>query len=131
MRLYIPILLSLFLLLSCSQRQFVIGKDPYEKDNHSILKSEMSDSLYQATAERNVKRSNRVVKTKRAAYEFAKPAFLKIEGKESVEGRLYAFYLVNGFWIVKGMLPEGFTGGTVVAVIDSESGELISTVSWR
>jgi hypothetical protein len=131
MRLNISIVLSLFILVSCSQRQFVIGQDPYEEDNHPILKSQMSDSLYQATQGRTVKRSDRIVKTKSAAFEIAKPAFLKIEDKEFVEGRLYAFHLVNGFWIVKGMLREGFTGGTLVEIIDAESGELLHTLVWK
>jgi len=127
----ISILLFLQFLVSCSPKQFVTGEDLYEKDNQLILKNHMSDSLYQTTLGRQIKRSNRLVKTEEDAFQIARLAFLKHEDLEYVKGRLYAFYLLNGFWIVKGMLPSGYTGGTLVAVIDSESGELIFSLIWR
>tara|TARA_B100000795_G_C22519833_1_gene330958 strand:+ start:307 stop:525 length:219 start_codon:yes stop_codon:yes gene_type:complete len=35
------------------------------------------------------------------------------------EERRYIVHLIKGFWIVKGILPVGYTGGTLVPVIDS------------
>ena len=130
MRFYIFTLLVF--LVACSPKPYVTAPDPYEEDNPLILKEGMSDSLYQATKGRHVKRSDRVVKTEQEAFEIAKLKFQEEFGyNEDIMDRLYAIHLVDGFWIVKGMLPPGFNGGTIVAVIDSESGELLYTLHWR
>jgi len=102
------------------------------EDSHYFLRSQMNDSLYQAMEGRHVKRSNRVIKTKKEAIELGKSVFLKEFSKDdTVEERRYMVHLIKGFWIVKGLLPHGFTGGTLVTVIDSESGELFYTQVWK
>lgn len=132
MKIYISILISLLFLISCKSNQVVSGKYLGIKDSRSILKSQMTDSLYQAMDGRKVKRSDRIIKTNRAATELGKSVFLKKYGKDyGVEGRDYTIHLISGFWIVKGLLPRGFTGGTLVAVFDSESGELFYTLVWK
>lgn len=127
----VTILSFLLMLASCSQRPF-ISYDPYKADNHAILQSQLSDSLYQATEGRRLSRKNRSLKTKTAAFELAKPAFLEAVGDtEDISGRRYAVDLVNGFWIVKGILPDGYTGGTLVAIMDAASGERLFTLIWK
>lgn len=92
----------------------------------------MTDSLFQATEGRRVKRSDRVIKNRREVKAPAKQVFLEKYDKDyGVEGRNYTIHFINGFWIVKGLLPRGFTGGTLVAIFDSESGELFSTLVWK
>jgi len=103
-----------------------------EEDSHSILKNQMDDSLYQAVEGRHVETSNRVIKTKSESIELAKPVFLESYGKDyGIEERQYTSHLIHGFWVVKGLLPRGYTGGTLVAVFDSESGDLFSTLVWK
>ena len=132
MRLQIPILLSLLYLLSCTPKHNFAGPDSLKEDNHAILKHQMKDSLFQTIEGRHVKRSDRIVKTKKEAIEIAKRVFWKEYGKDfSIDERIYLSHLVNGFWIARGMLPKGYTGGTLVAIIDSESGELFSTLIWK
>ena len=128
----ISILLFLLCLASCTPKPYLAGPDPFEEDNHRILKSHLSDSLYRATAGRRVKRNSRAVKTESTAFALAKPAFVETAGyNEDILDRLYAINLANGFWIVKGMLPPGYTGGTLVAIIDSKSGELLHAFIWK
>ena len=132
MRFQIPILLSLLYLFSCTPKHNFAGPGSMKEDNRAILKYQMSDSLFQAIEGRHVKRSNRVIKTKKEAIKIAKRVFLKEYGKEyNVEGRIYVSHLVNGFWIARGMFPKGYTGGTLVAVFDSENGELFCTLIWK
>lgn len=132
MRYCLPLLLSLFCLAACSKKPYIQGRDQYKDDSLPILMDQLSDSLYQATDGRKIKRSDRAVKTKLEAFERAKPALAKEFGAdEDIMGRPYAIYLVNGFWIVKSMLPRGFAGGTLVAIIDAETGQLHATLAWR
>jgi hypothetical protein len=92
----------------------------------------MNDSLFQAMDRRHVKRRNRVIKTKKEAIKLAKPVFSNEFGKDyNIEERLYTVHHMNGFWIVRGHLPNGYTGGTLVAVIDSESGKPFCTLIWK
>ncbi len=132
MRIQIPILLSLLYLLACTPKHNFAGPDSLKNDNHAILKQQMSDSLFQAMEGRQVKRSKRVVKTKREAIEIAKQVFWKEYNKGyNLDERIYMSQLVNGFWVTRGMLPRGSTGGGLVAIIDAESGELFSTLVWK
>lgn len=132
MRLVLPTLFLVLFFGSCTPKSFITGHDLYKADNLPILKSTMSDSLYNATEGRHVNKKNRAIKTKIEAFELAKPAFIeKVGYNENILDRLYAIDLVHGFWIVKGMLPRGYTGGTLVAVIDSESGVLLYSFIWK
>ena len=100
------------------------------EDSHYLLRNQMNDSLYQATEGRHVKRSNRLIKTKKEAIESGKSVFLK-ELLYDLGERRYLTHLIKGYWIVKGMLPLEFTGGTLVTVIDSENGEVCCTQVWK
>ena len=102
------------------------------EDSQYLLKDQLNDSLYKATEGRHVKRSNRIIKTKKKAIILAKQALLNEFGKEHyIEEKKFKVHFVRGYWIVKGMLPRGFVGGTLVAVFDSESGELFKTLVWK
>lgn len=129
---YLIVLSFLTCLMSCSPRQYSQGRDLLKEDNDAILKSQMSDSLFYATQGRQISSRNRLVKTKRDAFEHTMPVFLEKYGDDfNVKDRLYAFDLRNGFWIVKGMLPKGYAGGTLVAILDARKGDLISTFIWK
>ena len=128
----ISLALSLLYLLSCSPKRTVTVDYSYEEDNIAILKDQMTDSLYLAMEGREVKKSERVVKTEKEAIKLAKPVLLKVLGDNyNVEDRIYTVHLLNGYWIVRGHLPDGFSGGTLVSVIDSESGDSNYTFVWR
>ena len=102
------------------------------EDSHSILESQMPASQYQAIEGRHVKIGSRVIKTERDAIELAKPIFLEKFGNDhGLGGRHHTGHLIHGFWVVKGLLPRGFSGGTQVAVLDSESGDLYCTLIWK
>lgn len=132
MKLQILLLLSLLYLVSCAPVHNARGDYSLRKDNHAILKDQMSDSLIQSIQDRHVPRSNRVIRSKKEALEFAKTVFQKKYGHEDdIEARIFTTHLVKGYWIVRGLLPRGFNGGTLVSVIDSETGELFCTFIWR
>ena len=77
----------------------------------------MTDSLYQTIDGRRVKRKQVLGK------EFGEEYF--------VDDRRFLVHHVNGYWIVKAMLPKGFSGGTLVTIIDSESGITYKSLVWK
>lgn len=102
------------------------------EDSNYILYHQMGDSLYQAIEERHVNSSNRLIKTEKEALELGKQVFLKEFGKNyNLESRRYMVHHIKGYWIVKGLQPHGYTGGTLVAVFDSESGQLFCSLYWK
>jgi len=133
--LYTLCILCLSVLMSCAQAEKGLNGNVEVntiEDSHYFLRNQMSDSLYQAIDGRHVKKSNRVIKTEKEAIELGKSFFFKEFGENyNSEERRYMVNLIKGFWIVKGMLPVGHSGGTLVTVIDSESGELFYTQVWK
>ena len=128
-------LLSLSTILSCKHTEKGLNWNVEVntiEDSHYFLRTQMSDSLYNATKGRHVKKSNRIVKTKREVIDLGKSVFFKeFSNDDSIADRRYVVHFINGFWIVKGLLPHGFTGGTLVTAIDSESGEFFYTQVWK
>jgi len=122
----------------------VVGKRSYKKvtglngnvevgtieDSHYLLRSQMGDSLYQAMQGRIVKSADRLIKTEEEAIESGKSVFSK-KLPNDLDARRYLAHYINGYWIVKGLLPAGFMGGTLVTVIDSKSGEPAHTQVWK
>ena len=128
-------ILCLIALMSCAKTNKELTWDAEVHtiaDSRYLLKHEVKDSLYQAIEGRRVKRGKRIIETKKEAINLAKPAFLEELGTDyNIEERRYIVHLVNGFWIVKGLQPRGYTGGTLVAIIDSESGQFLTTLYWK
>jgi hypothetical protein len=66
------------------------------------------------------------VPNKETAITIAVTVLGPIYGKDKIEAESPFFaYLVDGYWIIKGSLPEGWKGGTAVVVISKTSGEII------
>ena len=133
--LYTLCILCLSVLMSCAQAEKGLNGNVEVntiEDSHYFLRNHMSDSLYQSIDGRQVKKSNRAIKTKKEVIELGESVFFKEFGENyNSEERRYMVNLIKGFWIVKGMLPVGHSGGTLVTVIDSESGELFYTQVWK
>ncbi|MDF1698090.1 MAG: NTF2 fold immunity protein [Saprospiraceae bacterium] len=92
----------------------------------------MSDSLYQAIEGRNVKIKNRLIKTEKEAIAVGKSIFHKEFGEDYMDDdRRYIVLHIKGYWIVKGLQAVGYTGGTLVTVIDSKNGDIQFTKIWK
>ncbi len=127
---YSFITLLFFFMMACSPKPITTGWDTSKDDSRALLQYQLGDSLYQTIDGRQVKRRDRRVRTKKDALQLGMPALIKEYGKEDAEGRNYDVHLIHGYWIVRGILPPGFTGGMLVAVIDAESGDLLHTLVW-
>ena len=121
-----------FFVLSCTSPIYKPGVDLYPEDNVPILKDALSEAAFQANEDELVSEPSLHIKEDAQAFAAAQPFLEKEYGNnENILSREYAFYRINGYWIVKGLLPSGFTGSTLIAVVDARSGETIYTEIWR
>ncbi|WP_306640876.1 NTF2 fold immunity protein [Sanyastnella coralliicola] len=124
--------LFLLSLVSCVYAEFSRGVDPYPEDNSFILVEALGDSLYELNLHERIRKRDKKINTDLQAFAAAKPDLREAFGEdEDILVRAYAFHDINGYWIVKGLLPEGFAGGTLVAVVDSRTGETVRVMTWR
>lgn len=122
-------------LLSCAQADkewsWNVETNTIE-DSQYLLQSQMNDSLYKSIVGRDVKLKDRIIKTEKEALDLGKSIFLKeFDSGWHEPDRRYLVHFIKGYWIVKGLLPEGMTGGTLVTVIDSESGNHYYSQVWK
>lgn len=122
-------------LLSCAKREQELKWNAELEtldDSRYLLKNQMPDSLYQTIQGRRVKMGKRLIKTEDDAIALGKEIFWKDFGKDyHPQDRRYMAHLVNGFWVIKGLQPIGFTGGALVAVVDSENGDKLYSLVWK
>ncbi|MFH0894918.1 MAG: NTF2 fold immunity protein [Bacteroidota bacterium] len=84
----------------------------------------MNDSLYRTYENRIVQRKDRVVKSKHQAKKTIEPLAIAKYGDQKDE-RPYEIHLINGLWFMKGTLSKRWTGGTIIGVLDSKTGEVL------
>lgn len=69
---------------------------------------------------------NQVVKDKATATSIAEPMLFSIYGKENiVKQRPYESYLIDGYWVIEGTLPQGMRGGTFLVILNSIDSKVI------
>ncbi|MBT8231527.1 MAG: hypothetical protein HKO66_16780 [Saprospiraceae bacterium] len=135
MNLLLPLATCLFILISCAPKESEIIWDAELEtmaDSRYLLKNQLDSSIYYSLGNRYVKRSKRAIKTKKEALNYGKKIFWRDFGKEyNIEDRRFKVHLVKGYWIVKGLLPIGYSGGALIAIVDSETGKLTKSLIWK
>jgi hypothetical protein len=67
-----------------------------------------------------------LIKDSLTAIKVAEPILFSIYGKEQIEEQKpYEIYLINNHWIISGVLPEDYVGGTFLIIIDGRNGKVI------
>ena len=102
------------------------------EDSQWLLKDQMPDSLYTSIQGRKVKQRQRQIKNEKEAIEIGRSIFAESFGSEyHYDERRYLAHLAHGYWVIKGLQPKGFMGGTLVTVVDSQTGEIFKTLVWK
>jgi len=67
-----------------------------------------------------------IIKDSLTAIKVAEPILFSIYGKEQIEAQKpYEIYLINNYWIISGVLPDDFAGGTFLIIIDGRNSKVI------
>jgi hypothetical protein len=74
----------------------------------------------------------RVINDKKTAIAVAESILFKIYGKEQIiSERPYEVYLINGYWILNGTIPEGSVGGGFIIVLYSKDSRIIRLSHYK
>ncbi len=69
---------------------------------------------------------DKVIKDKSTAIGVAEAMLFSIYGKENiVKQRPYESYLIDGYWVINGTLPQGWNGGAFLIIMNSTDGRVI------
>lgn len=138
MRLSIIAILPLLLAASCASHEFTREKDMDAHENPELLQQVMSEAEFDLIEGQEIGLDKQKVNTADKAFELGLAQFTADFGSDdSVHSRRFTTDYLFGYWVVKGLLPEGFTGGRLVVVIDAATGEFVCpaegqcTFQWR
>jgi len=110
----------------------VFGRSPKEKHIEYVELGESWAKSYLAKWEKgelgSVASYFNFVPDENAAISTAVNAWNPIFGKQT--GPVFA-YLVDGYWVVTGSLPERAVGGTPKAIISQKTGEIVHVCGYR
>jgi hypothetical protein len=120
------IYIHLFLLLTSLTLAFnVYGQETQtlkEKNAKEILKIALEDTTIHNVI--NVHTS--IIKDKTTAIEVAEPILFSTYGKKNItRQRPYETYFIDNYWIINGILPKGYRGGTFLIIIDSRDNRIV------
>ncbi|WP_207429917.1 YbbC/YhhH family protein [Sabulibacter ruber] len=107
--------------LSCSfaqdgEKRTTLGLDFSKKELAEALKNTDKTQIL----------VDKVIKDKPTAINVAEAILFSIYGKENiVKQRPYESYLIDGYWLINGTLPQGWVGGTFLIIINSTNGKVI------
>ncbi|WP_157593106.1 YbbC/YhhH family protein [Rufibacter tibetensis] len=108
-------------ILSCSfahdgEKRTILGLEFSKKELDEALKNTDKKQIF----------VDKVIKDKSTAIGVAEAMLFSIYGKENiVKQRPYEYYLIDGYWVINGTLPQGWVGGTFLIIINSTDGKVI------
>lgn len=67
-----------------------------------------------------------LIRDKETAIQISEPILFKVYGKENIlSERPYEINFIDGYWILKGTLPDNMVGGTFLLIIKATDGQVI------
>jgi hypothetical protein len=117
--------------LSCSQHKQVAQVENAQPKSKTEILSKKSESANTLSAT-DLQPKKQYVADEQTAIAIAVAIWVPIYGKAQIESeKPYKATLINGVWIVKGSLPEGYDGGTAVAEISQEDGRILKVIHYQ
>lgn len=114
--------LFLFLLLFFPIISVAQNRDSYKINTwgREIIKNALADKSSKQIL------VDKVIPDKQTAIAVAEPILFKIYGKDQILGeKPYNISLIDGYWLLSGLLPEGYKGGTFLIILSEKDGRVI------
>ncbi len=93
-------------------------------DSLSNLRKMIFDALHNSNEKQIL--ADTLIKDSETAINVSEAILFKIYGKNNItRQKPYKTYLVDGYWILNGTLPEKMKGGTFLIIINSKNGQVI------
>lgn len=110
------------LFLSCQDKHSPLGIDVAKKELKIALKEKGNYPIL----------PKRVIKDKKTAIAIAESVLFKGYGKEQIiSERPYEVYLINGYWVMNGTIPDGWEGGGFIIVLDSKDSRILRLTHYK
>jgi len=95
-------------------------------DARAMIKSALTDKSHKQVL------VDTVINDRETAIAVAEPILFKIYGKDHILGeKPYRVFLVDGYWILGGTLPEGYKGGTFLIILSAKDGRVIKLIHTK
>jgi hypothetical protein len=121
MKRIILIFILLLTLNSCGQtnkENELLGRKYAEEELEIALRDKKEHNV--------VDNKNLIIKDSLTAIKVAEPILFSIYGKKNIEvQKPYKIYLINNYWVISGVLPEGYVGGNFLIIFDGRNSKVI------
>jgi len=109
----------LFSIVSCGQSSD--SQKMTKEQAETILSEALSDSTLH-----NVIGTTPIITDSTKAVKFAELVLFDIYGKDNIDSQKpYDIFHIGNYWLVSGILPKGYLGGTFLIIIDSRNCQII------
>ena len=93
-------------------KRLIMGEDGAKE----LLKEALKDTVIPCSYAQYT-----ILKEKKSAIRFAESVVFERYGKQTIKKqRPYEVYYIDNYWIIKGTLPKGATGGTFLIIINAK-----------
>lgn len=108
-----------FYLNSCAQEKRIGLSKKYAEN-------ELNETLKNKNLHNIINKKDLVINDSVTVIAIVEPILFKIYGKENIlKQKPYDIYQIRNYWIISGTLPETYTGGTFMIIIDARNAEII------
>lgn len=92
----------------------------------SYAQQELKSSLVDKKQHNVIDYKSLIIKDSLTAINTAEPILFSIYGKNNIiKQKPYETYLIDNYWIITGMLPKDYMGGTFLIIINAFDGKII------
>jgi hypothetical protein len=116
---YLMVIFFAFTISSYAQNNRTHLGEKYAKEElDAVLANKSGDNL--------VDNKELIVKNSNTAIKIAETILFDIYGKANIEEQKpYEKYLIKGYWVILGTLPERSKGGTFLIIIDAKNAQVL------
>ncbi|WP_290858601.1 NTF2 fold immunity protein [Flavobacterium sp.] len=97
-----------------------------QKNNNRIIAENELEIALSKKSVNNFSQKETIIKDSLSAISIAETILFNIFDKTSIlEQKPYDIHHINNYWIISGILPKGYKGGTFLIIIDDRNSEVI------
>ena len=124
---HLLLLVLTFTISACAQ-----NKPNKTAEGQREAESELKAALTEKNEPNVINGKLLILKDEKTAISVAEPLLFSVYGKAQIlSERPYKIYLVDHYWVIWGKLPQGFTGGTFLIIIDAKNAAVLKIIHWK
>src|SRR6187402_1038206 len=114
--------ITMLFLVSCQKKHGMQGIETAKQELKIALNKKSNNPVL----------PKRIIGDRQTAIEIAESVLFRIYGKQNIiEERPYEVYLINGYWVLNGTIPEGWLGGGFIIVLNSKDSKILRLSHYK